>query len=412
MSEEFLRSNDQLITEFGESSVSAKTTKITVINCPKFCSLEGVFNCTQLQKLSIIQTALGSLAKLQFCPFTQLTELIITGNNLRQINEVKHLRSLVSLQFNNNCVESLKPLQFLKNLEVLNFSNNLIDNVEHLIYLRNMTKLKKLICFKNKFCQNENFELKLRAVLVSTAEELYCYDIEFNSAEVLHALDLTPKPFNPDTETDFAENKEAEFEPLPNSNSITKPLNETQIKGRNLRPEPRQRPYIAIPSKTDAKPLPKAEPLVKPDFQAQSNNINNNNNISIRENYMQQSVQKEIQKEPAQKEPAKIDLKPVLDLKQDHKKQMPVLKTKPLKEDQTQNELLKLEKSELIQMLNSISKQNVELLENQGKQRNLKELKLEVTNKMRELQMQFQNELAQAQLNYNKGLQEVLKKLE
>ncbi|CAL6045817.1 leucine-rich_repeat domain-containing protein [Hexamita inflata] len=404
MSEEFLRSNDQLITEFGESSVSAKTTKITVINCPKFCSLEGVFNCTQLQKLSIIQTALGSLAKLQFCPFTQLTELIITGNNLRQINEVKHLRSLVSLQFNNNCVESLKPLQFLKNLEVLNFSNNLVDNVEHLIYLRNMTKLKKLICFKNKFCQNENFELKLRAVLASTAEELYCYDIEFNSAEVLQALELTPKPFNPDTETEFAENKEAEFEPLPNSNSITKPLNETQIKGRNLRPEPRQRPYIAIPPKTDAKPLPKAEPLVKPDLQPSQNN---NNNIQIRENY--------IQKEPVQKETVKIDLKPVIDLKQDHKKQMPVLKTKPQlnsKEDQTQNELLKLEKSELIQMLNSISKQNVELLENQGKQRNLKELKLEVTNKMRELQMQFQNELAQAQLNYNKGLQEVLKKLE
>ncbi|CAL6115706.1 Leucine-rich_repeat domain superfamily [Hexamita inflata] len=112
------------------------------------------------------------------------------------INEVKHLRSLVSLQFNNNCIESLKPHQFLKNLEVLNFSNNLVDNVEHLIYLRNMTKLKKLICFKNKFCQNENFEQKLRAVLVSTAEELYCYDIEFNSAEVLHALDLISKLFH------------------------------------------------------------------------------------------------------------------------------------------------------------------------------------------------------------------------
>ncbi|PCJ62053.1 MAG: hypothetical protein COA79_05035 [Planctomycetota bacterium] len=161
--------------------------KSLILNDTKISSLDGI-NRKELIKLDIGNSGLKNLELLKDC--LNLKYLDFRFNNLKKIEELKPLESLVSLYLNHNQIEDLTPINFktIKNLYLgdnlisniepiqkaellvsLDLNNNKIESLEH---LSNLEKLNLLLCVNNPLKSLGSFAEKPPKRFYFTIDEL------------------------------------------------------------------------------------------------------------------------------------------------------------------------------------------------------------------------------------------------
>lgn len=118
-----------------------------------------------LEQLSFKLTDLSGLEH-----FSQLKELNIAGNQLKNIKDIQHLKNLELLNLTANQLTTLRGLQHLKKLKYLFIRDNHLKNLSEIQHLK---QLEILDCINNKRLHSIGKLLRTK-----TLQELYIYDFK------------------------------------------------------------------------------------------------------------------------------------------------------------------------------------------------------------------------------------------
>jgi len=89
-----------------------------------------------------------------FYKLIKLEHLLLQGNKINEINNLKHLQNLKVLDLSNNQINYIKNIEVLRNLEELKLSKNQISKIENL----NLPKLRKLSLDHNSIIEISNLD--------------------------------------------------------------------------------------------------------------------------------------------------------------------------------------------------------------------------------------------------------------
>ncbi|GMF30965.1 unnamed protein product [Phytophthora lilii] len=102
--------------------------ELSIINQPTICEIEGVNNCTNLEKLCITECGLTIIMSLGNC--TKLKQLNLSSNKIRRLENLDTLVNLEKLWVNQNQLERLDGLWRLTKLTQLWACRNRIDRID------------------------------------------------------------------------------------------------------------------------------------------------------------------------------------------------------------------------------------------------------------------------------------------
>jgi len=124
------------------------TLKFLDISNTTLTSLNGIQNCTALQKLYCHNNKLTSLDGLQNCIYLQILKCY--RNKLSSLDGLQNCTALQELDISSNKISSLDGVQNCKALQKLNISHNNITSINAPNGLQNCISLQILECYCNK----------------------------------------------------------------------------------------------------------------------------------------------------------------------------------------------------------------------------------------------------------------------
>lgn len=141
--------------------------------------LEIVGNGILLFGLKQLSFKLIDLSGLQY--FTQLKELNLAGNNLKNLNGIEHLKRLELLNLTANQLTTLRGIRHLKNLKNLFLRDNNLKNLSEIQHLKH---LEVLDCINNKQLNSIG-----KLTESTTLKELHIYDFKMTIKGEIEVLE-------------------------------------------------------------------------------------------------------------------------------------------------------------------------------------------------------------------------------
>ena len=123
--------------------------KVLILNNNQLSKIEGLNTANYLEELNLAYNLIENIENLdELGP--SLQKLNLMGNQIKRLNGLQSLTSLIELNLSKNKINKLKGLQGLTNLRYLYLSSNKISHCNQVAYLTELPFLTEL-----DFCYNE-----------------------------------------------------------------------------------------------------------------------------------------------------------------------------------------------------------------------------------------------------------------
>ena len=125
-----LKDLNPLLREFGITTLAPQLTTL-ILSYNQLHQMNGVANFKHLKHLNVSNNKLYSIAEIE--KLTQLEELFVAGNKLIEIDQLAEISGLKKLDLSNNfMIKDFSALQHLENLTELNLSSTNLSSLQYL----------------------------------------------------------------------------------------------------------------------------------------------------------------------------------------------------------------------------------------------------------------------------------------